>query len=422
MGERGRNRAVTGFGFPKSEHLSDGVCDAARYRRPPANLLPSDTPMTHGGALTVQPGPLPLRAWLLLLSLLGCGHTDPFTPTPPGTDQPFEIGPPARLTLNPGPDRGAAWLPDGSGILYSTQQLERPDNDVCLALIPPTGGSQRQLSCDLTPIGADTTEAIESPAPTSDGRVAFVAFSSPINAITPRTITISIGSQADPAARTSLHPLPYTLPSGTLHSGASQLRWLSPDTLLYLGERVDYKHTCDTCSEWDTLPTGIDVVSIDVGAPGSTPQRIPGTENASGVSAGASADEIYYTLSGDARVFRRTLSTGAVDVIHDFGAAGMARDVHVVGNRMAAVVGGRVAYGVDPAFGHTQWDSGGVLHVVDIASGSDVTVDGPGLFRRPQISPSGTALVVEVYPVIFSDDPPSAVVDRRGDLYLSGLP
>ncbi|MDF3052335.1 MAG: hypothetical protein K0S19_440, partial [Geminicoccaceae bacterium] len=69
-----------------------------------------------------------------------------------------------------------------------------------------------------------------------------------------------------------------------------------------------------------------------------------------------------------------------------------------------------------------QWDSGGVLHVVDIASGSDVTVDGPGLFRRPQISPSGTALVVEVYPVIVSDDPPSAIVDRRGDLYLYGLP
>ncbi len=398
------------------------VCDAHPPSASPCERPPFDTPMTHGGALTVRPGPFSPRAWLLLLSLLGCGHTEPFSPTPPGTDQPFEIGPPARLTLNPGPDRGAAWLPDGSGILYSTQQPERRDNDVCLALIPPSGGSQRQLSCDLTPTGADTTEAIEFPAPTADGRVAFVAFGSPINAITPRSMAISIGSRANPADRTRLQPVPYTLPSGALHSGASQLRWLSPEILLYLGERVDYKHTCDTCSSWDTLNTGIDVVSIDVRVPGSTPQPIPGTENASGVSAGAGADDIYYTLNGDARVFRRTLSTGAVSVIHDFGTAGMARDVHVVGNRMAAVVGGRVAYGLDPSFGPTQWDSGGILHVVDLESGSDVTVDGPGLFRRPQISPSGAALVVEVYPVIFSDDSPAAIVDRRGDLYLYGLP
>jgi hypothetical protein len=367
----------------------------------------------------VQSDLVPPRAWLLLLSLLGCGHTEPFSPTPTNTEQPFDVGPPARLTLNPGPDRGAAWLPDGSGILYSAQQLERRDNDVCLALIPPGGGSQRQLSCDLAPTGADTTEAIEAPAPAADGRLAFVTLGSPINAITPRSMAISISAHLDPPAPAQLQPLPYTLPSGTLHSGASQLRWLSPDVLLYLGERVDYHHSCDTCSEWDTIATGIDVVALDLREPGSTPQPIPGTENASGVSVGASADEIYYTLNGDARVYRRTLSTGTVAVVHDFGTAGMARDVHVVGSHLAAVVGGRVAYGVDPAFGPTQWDSGGVLHVVDIASGSDVAVDGPGLFRRPQISPSGNALVVEVYPL--SDGPSGAIVSRRGDLYLYGL-
>ena len=199
--------------------------------------------MTHGGALTVQPVPLPLRAWLLLLSLLGCGHTEPFTATPPGTDQPFDIGPPARLTVNQGPDRSAAWLPDGSGILYSTQQLERRDNDVCLALIPPTGGSQRQLSCDLTPTGADTTEAIESPAPDA-GRARGLRGG---RLCDQRDYAEEHGDidrlSVNPAARTGVQPLPYTLPSGTLHSGASQLRWLSPDILLYLGERVDYKHT-----------------------------------------------------------------------------------------------------------------------------------------------------------------------------------
>ena len=70
---------------------------------------------------------------------LACGHTDPFTTPPYGTDQPFDPTPPVRLTLNPGPDREASWLPDGSGILYSAQQSTRRDHDVCLAELPADG-------------------------------------------------------------------------------------------------------------------------------------------------------------------------------------------------------------------------------------------------------------------------------------------
>jgi hypothetical protein len=189
---------------------------------------------------------------------------------------------------------------------------------------------------------------------------------------------------------------------------------------LYLAERADYHVRCVACIEWDTIITGLDVVLLDVSQPGSTPLRLPGTENASGVSVGATEDEIYFTRNADPRVYRQTLSTGVVSVAHDFGSAGTARDVHVVGNRMAVVVGGRVAYGLDPAFGLTQWDSGGTLHVVDLETGGDVTLAGPGLFRRPQLSPSGNGIAVEVYPLIISGT--DTVVDRRSDLYLYGQP
>src|SRR5919112_2160766 len=300
-----------------------------------------DTPMTHGGPLTVQPKPGNLRALFLLLPLLGCGHTEPFDPVPPETDQPFEVGPPARLTLNQGPDRGASWLPDGSGILYSSQQLGRRDNDVCLALIPATGGSQRQLTCDLSPTGADSADAIESPAVAADGRLAFVAISSRIGAITPTSGYIAVGSLTNPAERRHVQRIPYTISGGSLHSGASQVRWYTPNDVLYLGERVDYQRKCDTCVEWDTTISGVDVVSLNISEPGSVPQPIPGTENASGVSAGATDDEIYYTISGDSRVYRRTLSAGGVEMGHDFGVAGPGRGGHVVGSRMAGVVGGR---------------------------------------------------------------------------------
>ncbi len=111
---------------------------------------------------------VPAPAWAsvrtlgLLLIVSGCGHTDPFTSPPYGTDSPFDPAPPVRLTLNPLADRGGAWVPDGSGILYSAQQIGRTDHDVCLALLSPTGGRQQALTCDLTVAGVDSTNAIES--------------------------------------------------------------------------------------------------------------------------------------------------------------------------------------------------------------------------------------------------------------------
>ncbi len=84
------------------------------------------------------------------LLALACGHTDPFSTPPYGTNQPFDATPPVRVTLNTGPDRGASWLPDESGILYSAGQPNRADSDVCLAELPPDGGTQHRLVCDLT--------------------------------------------------------------------------------------------------------------------------------------------------------------------------------------------------------------------------------------------------------------------------------
>jgi hypothetical protein len=42
-----------------------------------------------------------------------------------------------------------------------------------------------------------------------------------------------------------------------------------------------------------------------------------------------------------------------------------------------------------------MWDSGGVLHLVDLQARTDLALDAPGMVRRPQISPSGSAIVAE---------------------------
>jgi hypothetical protein len=351
---------------------------------------------------------------LALAAALGCGHTEPFSTPPFDRDQPFDPTPPVRLTLNRGPDLQPAWLPDGSGILYSTQLLDSRGNDVCLARLSATGGSQRQLSCALTPNSINLTDALESAAPAAGGRLAYIAATSGIGAVVPDAQSIVLGSVSDPATRQSLQSVPYTIPGGRLHQGVSQIRWLGPNRLVFLGEAVTVRKPCQFCP-LDTLRSGLDAVWLNVDGTPVTLHAIGGTDYASGVSPGASEDEVYYTLNGDARVYRKQLSTGDVTVAHDFGPAGFARDVDVVGTRMAVVVGGRVAFTVDSSLGPTQWDSGGVTHVVNLQDGADMILAAPGLSRRPQLSPSGSAVVVEVYSL---DTTGSAV----GDLYSFGQP
>jgi hypothetical protein len=376
-----------------------------------------------------------MRQWLVLAAVLvlpglaGCKHTEPVGgPGPPDHDQPFDPTPPVRLTFNLGQDRRAAWLPDGSGILYSTEPPGSDDNDICLALLPPTGGRQRSLICELSSPGQTLTEAIESAAPAADGRLAFVAAASSVEARLPIRQGLAYGSLADPAAHTILVEIPYTIPGKRTHSGVSQVRWQDSTRLLYLGEAVNVMRPCDIC-EMDTLRSGLDAVTLRVDGSGAIPQAIPGTDNASGVSPGGDEDEVYYTLGGDTRVYRQRLSTGEVALVYDFGAAGIARDVHVVGSRMAAVVGGRVHFIIDdPRFGSTQWDSGGIVHVVNFQDGNDLMIQGPatpGLFRRPQLSPTGAALVAELYPLIITEIPglpTDTSVSRLADLYLFGQP
>jgi hypothetical protein len=369
---------------------------------------------------------------------LACGHTDPFSAPPFGTTQPFDPTPPIRLTLNESADRGASWLPDGSGILYSAQQLGRPDNDVCLAELPPTGGRQRRLVCDLSGGGADSTNSIESPVLSPCGRLAFVRAGGQIGAAGPDREAVAVAPGSEASGAVDVQPVPYTIPGEPRHNAVRQLRWQAADRLVFIGAHVAYRVPCLDCM-MDTVVSGLKLGLLDLSAAGATVSALPGTDFASGVSRGPTDDEIYFTLGGDSRVFRRVLSTGATDVVYDFGAAGIARDVAAAAGRLAAVVGGRVAFSVDPELGPTQWDSGGIVHVVDLASGADAVLEAPASFRRPALSPAGTEVVVEGYPFIIvpkvdpatgqpaldplTGDPlADTTVARAADLYLFGSP
>ncbi|MDQ3137623.1 MAG: hypothetical protein M3Q93_08550 [Gemmatimonadota bacterium] len=360
---------------------------------------------------------------------LACGHTEPFSAPPYGSTQPFDPTPPIRLTLNPAADRGASWLPDGSGILYSAQQLGRADADVCLAELPPGGGSQRRLICGLAAPDAELTNAIESPAATASGRLAFLRASSSIGGTSPSGTAVVVAPALDPAIAAEVQRLPYTIPGEPPHGAVTALRWLDETRLVFVGGSMAYRTECQLC-QVDTIGTGLKVVVLDVPPSGPAPVALSGTDFASSVSPGATADEIYFTVGGDGRVFRRLVSSGQTSVAHDFGAAGIARDVHVAGGRLVATVGGRVTFSVDSTLGLTQWDSGGIVHVVDLASGAGVALSAPGMLRRPVLAPAGDRVVTEGYPLILQSafDPVTNIrrvdttVSRAGDLYLFTTP
>jgi hypothetical protein len=373
----------------------------------------------------VTRSPKDLRPLAMVGSALlafACGHTDPFSTPPFTTDQPFDPTPPVQLTLNQSADRSPSWLPDGSGIIYSSQPLGRADGDVCLAELPPTGGTQRRLICDLSRLGSDTNNAIESPVVAADGRLAFLKASSSIGGTNPFRERLAVASGLDAANAAEVQAVPYTPPGEPTRSGVQALRWLDPNHLIFVGGLSALRRACSLCA-LDTIATGLKIDILDLEG-GTVPSPLPGTEQASGVSLGQSADEIYFTLAGDSRVYRRAISTGETAVAHDFGAAGIARDVHVVGARLAAIVGGRVSFSVDPLLGPVQWDSGGIVHVVDLATDADAALDaGNRLYRRPALSPTDGRLVVEGYPLVITTFPaPDTTVSRAGDIFLFTTP
>jgi hypothetical protein len=357
---------------------------------------------------------------LCLVSLAAaCSHSEPFS-NPQGNDRPFDPGPPARLTLNPAHDGNPAWLADGSGIVYSAQQLERADNDVCLAELPPGGGSHLRLDCDI-PGERTTTDAVQSPAPALDGRLAFVsAGNGGIGGPTPVLLGIAVSPTLDAVNGQTVRSLPFAPDGGTTQAYAGYLRWLTSERLVYVGQRFQTFLPCRGCI-LDTLISGTEVTVLDVG--GGTGSALPGTLSATGVAPIQEGAAILYTLFGDTRIYTRALSSGAVGVFHDFGPGQVVRDVHAGGNRVAAVVGGRIGFSVVPDIGATQWDSGGVLHVLDSDGGGEVVLDTPGrLYRRPAVSPDGSRVVAEGFPLIVTATGigVDTTVSRSGDLFLFG--
>ncbi len=336
--------------------------------------------------------------------LAGCGHGEGFQAPDPWALGPLVPGAVARLTYSGGRDQSPSWRPDGTGILYSWEDLTTTARGWCLGVLPADGGSRTLSRCGRQQ--QDSVHAFDWAAEAADGRVAMVRALSLRFAFAPYDWALVVGSADDPVRGTPVQTIPFTLPSGRMVQGLSQVRWLDSATLIMVGERRFVGAPCRGCPI-DTVAAGR--LLLTVATAGGAAVEVPGTDYATSVAV-RGADEVFFTRGGDTRVYRLARASGVITPVWDFGPGQVARDVQVAGDRLVAVVGGVVSWGLDPNVGDsTQVDEGGVLAVVDLAAGTTAFVDPGFRMRRPALSPDGRRAVVETG-------------STPGDLYLLALP
>jgi hypothetical protein len=279
--------------------------------------------------------------------------------------------------------------------------------------------------CNL-PGERTTKDAAQSPAAGPDGSLAFFsAGNGGLAGTNPVFTDIVVSPSLDASMAQTVRHLPFTPAGGAPQDYAGYLRWLSPARLAYVGQQFRLLRPCgDTGCPFDTLIYGTDVTVLDFSGGAAAVSVVPGTAQATGVASVDEGTAILFTLPNDTRVYRREFDGGEITVVHDFGPAGIARDVHAAGGRVAAVVGGRVAFSVHPLLGPTQWDSGGVIHVLGLQGEDEVVLDTPErLYRRPAVSPDGSRVVAEGFPLIIVTLPLGGfdtTVSKSADLYLFG--
>ena len=306
--------------------------------------------------------------------LAACEHAQPFGGADLGPNVPFSQDFPRRLTFNPPGDIAPAWLPDGSGIIYSYQRLDRADHDRCLGILPAEGGHIGRSICHRLPLDADSTNTLWEPSVGPGSLLAYVRESSGLRAPAPQSRELVVAALDDPEPGRVVRSFPYTAPGGSLHEYAAYLHWVDDHTLVYLAEHVAYTFPP---LGYDTLYTPIEIAQLTLSADSVVVSVVPGTLGATSVTVDT-AGAICYTRSGDSRVYRIARGGSAAAVLFDFGGLGSARDVQVRSNTLVAVVGG-------------------ALYRVDLAASAAVPIPASGPLgpARPALSPSGARVVAE---------------------------
>ena len=360
-----------------------------------------------------------------LAALGACGHSEPFAATDHDLDRPLIAGEPVQLTYGGG--SGPAWLPDESQVVYAGRRLVGDSRDVCLNFLRAGGGTVQRQICNAGLADGGTVDSFASPTVAADQRLGFVHLSAPAGG--PLVAAVYAASLAQPDSRVALRTIPFLGSDGAFYVEAWSPRWLGAGEIAFLGVAQEQHDPCAGCDPI-LVTYARTIFRAGMGALG-TAAPVPGITFATSFTVGESGDVLYLTLPGDSRILRYVLSTGGSETVHDFGPAGIARDVHYAAGRLAAIVGGKVLVYPDDIGPLQTGDQGGHLYLVDTGTGEERRLsDDTQWYRHPALSPTGSALAAEGFAVSFVDPsdpfaPPGAVdtlIAGVGNIWVFGSP
>ncbi len=234
----------------------------------------------------------------LLLLLLACSHSQPFTAADPGTDQPWDPGPPARLTVNPAFDGQVSFTPGGAFLVYSFGYSYGPDPGSCLALLPARRARASRWLCP-TVVDSDVTDGYSRPAVSAGGQLAFVLTRQRRYEQGPFYQAVMVAPLADLRDTAEVTYIPFMTPDGVRHQGIARAAWLNEDTLAIQADSALY------------------LADLTVRPRRLTPVSLPGALQ--GIESVPAGGKLYLTLSGDSRVFVWE-PTGGLTTLFDLGA------------------------------------------------------------------------------------------------------
>lgn len=360
-------------------------------------------------------------ALLAILLLVGCDHAGPFTVSSPAEDGPFAPGAVARLTFGSGISP-AGWLPSSDTLVLAARDEDRSEGDICLFLLPASGGTRGGGLCSPTFNQADSVELFGAPVVSSSRTVAFTYKHRRQGGST--FGSIRSGPLSVPFAPVELSSLPFSM-GGRLIQDASDLGWVTDDDLSFLAwtdEVVERDCPAGPCDVLLRIPLG--GMRVSQGGGGVTP--IAGTWLATSVTPDGNGG-LFATFPGSDQLWRVSAS-GDSAAVHDFGPASGVRGADHKAGRVAVIVAGDAMAEADD-LGLISTSSGfGELVVLDLASGTTTRV-GPldMIFRDPALSPDGRKVVAIGTHFTTTRQPSSSLVDTvlarpQGDLWRISLP
>jgi hypothetical protein len=228
-----------------------------------------------------------------LLVLLACGHSEPFLPLDHSTDEPFQPGPPDRLTANTGSDEEITFTPDGRELMYVL-------NRSCLGFIPAHQARAREWRC--APPEPGIADRYRFPALSSAGRLAFMVSRQREFEVGPFYQAVLVAPLSDLRDSAEVTPVPFrSVVDDVLHREISRLVWVRGDSLVIVADSIVYLTDPRNRSQ----PRVYERLAL------------PGP--AYSVQPGRGGRVLYLRVRGESRVIEFDLATRTVGTFYDFG-------------------------------------------------------------------------------------------------------